>query len=581
MAIQQILMPPMISSDHIIDTLGRSLPGLPRMRTENVAASSRGPSNDDFLRPVKRRLAWLVYDEGLVDRLVPLAVDQIQRAHLNPLDELAYSGWPGNVHPKQTHTYLTPVINSEHDSREWIQRVIVLPAVACIRAVYGSASQGPYVASSPSAKHRAISDGLLYKNDSEENCVLSLEYKTHNALRANTLQALYVREPHLEDQGGNGVRAIRFVWPEEHSDRIEKSTKVLVQVWGEMVDHDVKHAVLSSLQLTIFFYRTGKDDGTLYYSRMYNYLFDRALLVTYTWMVQALGHLRVQPDLPDVDPHWKELLGQPLASEQGFCGVDIESVNSLGREIQTARRALAQGARPTRAARRLARYLGQVAALEGVQDQAFQSVVISPRSSAGDAAVPGTVESEEDTDVHEDGRSTPQGRRSSQSPATTPKASRVAQRQTPSFPPEVQGEGISRGTGQTMSPTPVTAIAGPSLSEQSTMQGSSTTANRPTVLVPLAVASDRQTHRASSQAGGGGRHSSGAENQSTAAIVPAAGAPSSQVLRNADSAAHRQAGGASDPTAGPSQPVPASHNEAPRQTGASSRKVEGKKKTGK
>ncbi|EPQ50078.1 hypothetical protein GLOTRDRAFT_134276 [Gloeophyllum trabeum ATCC 11539] len=411
------------------DVFKLPLPDLPEMRSAKTSSSTKGPTDAQRTMLERKQLRWVIYDEDLAERVAQKADAIAAKVEIDERDDTLRTSWRGRVYPPHTSTLLTRMVNSEEDAREWIHQVLVHPALACVRATRGNGIGGIvgeqlYIASSPAEEAKAIADGLFYTD--------RFSKKRFDKIQKNP----YIADGALSNAG---KRAARFLWPGPDAERIHHDTKLLVQVWTEMLDNNVQHAVLTSYETTLFFYRPLEDLNTLFMSKSYRIEAgmqnDPTLRAIYAWMLSALGSLDVE--LPRVDADWKTRLTTYLKEhpEEDTVrhGVDVGSVESVGEGLRTAQARHETGT--GRDTRSITSYRDRL--------QMYADPPVPHGAAPGEDEAP----SERSSTT---GRTTPHP--PPPSPDTTPKASRVLPRSAPSahepprsmVPPDDRQEGSSR-----------------------------------------------------------------------------------------------------------------------------------------
>lgn len=327
------------------DVFNLQLPDCPAMRSATTSSTTRRPTKTERTQSSNKQLQWVVYDEDMADRVVGEALKIAEKVNIDEQDEKLRTKWRGRVYPEHTATLLPDVINSEQDAREWIHQVLVQPALGCLRATHHGDISGIdlkelIVASSPAEKHKVIADGLFYTNRVADKRVLCLEYKTSNSLLPD--QFLFRQaDLHYSErrQGIRGKQALRFFWPGRKASRLAHDTKILVQVWSEMMDNDVRHCILSSYQTTFFLYRPADMSNTLFVSKNYQVEAGQrpgVMGLIYSWMLSSLGEIDIK--LPPVDSDWMQALGDYYEKEAraATTGLDRRTAVIVAERLRTA-----------------------------------------------------------------------------------------------------------------------------------------------------------------------------------------------------------------------------------------------------
>ncbi|KZT18902.1 hypothetical protein NEOLEDRAFT_1142767 [Neolentinus lepideus HHB14362 ss-1] len=410
--------------DHLFSDV---LPNCPDMK-QGIAATTKAPTNADYNKHESKQLKYVVYAPNLVDGLFD-HVDDWASVPFGKRTASSVALWQANTDVDSVQHFLPPEINSEQDIRDWVLRGLLNPSLACIRAVEAKGLVGlkrkknksAYMVSAP-GKPASIPDELLVKASARHKPVLTMEFKTPNAMGTEVFSE-------LTEQLQNAHRVVRFHWPhklndeekvkhegtageeeeeggedegeeedeedEDHNDDSDegeegeqedededeeeeeeeedeeeeeeesedgqegggaeegkvkgkvgqsgmyKETKLLVQVWGQMLDYDVKYAVLTSYACTIFIYRD-PSTNTLYLSRKYKPTSIGTRKAVTAWFAQALGLIREDLfQLPALDEHWKSEMEKhfpPMVDPEGTAmgGLDFTMVEKLKEIIRLA-----------------------------------------------------------------------------------------------------------------------------------------------------------------------------------------------------------------------------------------------------
>ncbi|GBE88102.1 hypothetical protein SCP_1203310 [Sparassis crispa] len=181
------------------------------------------------------------------------------------------------------------------------------------------ASTDTYVASSPGRKNKPIPDGLLVRIQGPSRkkiTVLTFEYKSPNAMPEDMF--VDFQDIGIRSSGSNYAPALRFWWPTAASTN-DKATKILTQVWCQLVKHNVHYVILSSYQATIFFYRDPDFPGRLHFSPTYKVKSPQSLILSFAWMASALGLLSdANVGLIAVDDTFTNELERPYLHASGI-----------------------------------------------------------------------------------------------------------------------------------------------------------------------------------------------------------------------------------------------------------------------
>lgn len=278
----------------------------------------------------------LIYHAQLVKALFPQAKECVDRLKMDGKD-WEHSYWLAHVNPLCTRHSLPPIINSEEDARDWINRVLLLPAIsivcACRQQGIGFAPApncSSYIASAVGGN--TIPDAVVIDRvRSKRISRLCIKMKTKNAMTAKTFSKLQ----NLDTSEG---LVILFSWPTSDR-RNKKQAKIivqvnrplnqpltcthhnLVQIYSQMHTHKISFRTLSSYESTIFLYLT--KDKYLYMSKQYG-LNNSPLVATVAWMLLALGKIGIEHlALPSLD---KRHLDQFPKTGPKTSGLQVEYV---------------------------------------------------------------------------------------------------------------------------------------------------------------------------------------------------------------------------------------------------------------
>ncbi|KAH8111273.1 hypothetical protein DFH11DRAFT_1546671 [Phellopilus nigrolimitatus] len=300
--------------DYYLD-LGEN-PIVPPMRNTGTAAGTKAVSKKELSTVKKHRLHGIAYIPNLVEKDIMGHAQQIAKKKKLDTGDDSTKMWLAHVDPKYTtaHTFLPPVINSEQDSRDWFNTVLARPALSALHYCKdkNTVSTGkdplaitPYLASS-SGEKGVIPDGILVKGEwtvfkKKGKTMLTIEMKTPNAL-GNTFDKL-LRKRY---KSGKAV-VVPFVWPKKEDSTVDAVTRILTQVWAQLMANNADCAMLSTYDQTIHVYRNSKDrDNILYMSRAIA-LDKNSLRRTFAWMTLAFGDTELPKDrafsVPEVDKH--------------------------------------------------------------------------------------------------------------------------------------------------------------------------------------------------------------------------------------------------------------------------------------
>ncbi|TDL16459.1 hypothetical protein BD410DRAFT_844355 [Rickenella mellea] len=223
------------------------------------------------------RLQKIVVAKTLVQQLLPAADKLIDGLGIDPtnVDEHV---WLTSVHPSYTSRDLPLVIRTEHDVEDWAIPVLIRSALAIIKAITRSKSasatqpdssspfqhvtEGKYPNITSAGGKRSIPDGIVLVK--EDGAKVTVEIKSPPVMNSQNATSKYpppFSQPLMSWPNMPIGRAMKFIWPGSLVDLngLNKQTKIIMQVWSQMVAWKVKYAILTSYSTTIFFVKKGKD----------------------------------------------------------------------------------------------------------------------------------------------------------------------------------------------------------------------------------------------------------------------------------------------------------------------------------
>ncbi|GBE89712.1 hypothetical protein BKA93DRAFT_833548 [Sparassis latifolia] len=297
-------------------------PDLPGRYQRGKLEGTKDLTQTEITLTVTDQLQKVVYLPRLVSQLLDRALETLQLA-LPLVDANGYSEPVARIHPYFTAGNLPQVICSEKDIEAWSQATLFRPALAALRAIetkslsHDFGKKFPYLSSAPSGN--VIPDGMLVCKPSEEGLPppmsITIENKTPTAYK-DTLGELQSipKDPNVRIPEGT---AIRFVWPGPLTSNPEARTRIIVQVWTQMVVENCDLGILSTSTSTIFFARgRGTNNDTLYMSPTYR-SDDCPIFAVFCWFAVAAGVFSFDSlDLPDPKTDWwtKEALEDQYTS---------------------------------------------------------------------------------------------------------------------------------------------------------------------------------------------------------------------------------------------------------------------------
>ncbi|KII85415.1 hypothetical protein PLICRDRAFT_700943 [Plicaturopsis crispa FD-325 SS-3] len=421
----------------LYDILHTSPPFAPEMYSPTITSSTRGISDFEFNYDAERKLHGIVYHEELVEQLLPAVEQWVSDLQLND-DHKPHAAW-----------------RNEEDSVYWWRRVFGDPALSGLRAAIrriirkstSPLTDSPWTGAAFTRKNLPTPDLELIKDPWVRGQVLRLisaifEFKTGNSLPSGTFQDM--QAVFYDDQGEQ--IAFPFKWPVDDGSEINKETKILVQVFSQLISRDAVYAFLSSYESTIFFYRAvleGKN--ILYISNTYSHdtLTPAHVLA---WMAQALDIL---PDSPfEVPTPNISYLDLPMHSWEP--GVNLDIVQAAHGETPKARKT---GKKPSRSSVRLMQE-------DGDNDKTPTKAGPSKRRQPKSAAKPSTrkrsrTETEGGDDEDEgSGPSNAPGPSRTPRRATAPKRARVETGSTAQGSAQASGHGNDAAADVSLLPVP-------------------------------------------------------------------------------------------------------------------------------
>ncbi|KII85397.1 hypothetical protein PLICRDRAFT_314672 [Plicaturopsis crispa FD-325 SS-3] len=268
----------------------------PKMWSPTTASSTRDVAAFEYGYDLTERLDGIVYQQTLASQLLVEARELVD--HLEIDDQIPEQAWwYSKVSPKKSHSGMPNKVHSEADSRKWFEHVFSFPALCGIRAFCSDSLDEasnpfeiwPVIKSCHGKRSFPTPDLVLVQGwigVLEEIDVATIELKTDNSLPLNLF--IDIQDPRIEtDELGSIV--VPFDWPVDDGTPVPKQTRILVQVFSQMIKYKVQYAILSSYIATTFFYLERiAEKNILYISETY----DSATLtpaLVFSWMAGSLG----------------------------------------------------------------------------------------------------------------------------------------------------------------------------------------------------------------------------------------------------------------------------------------------------
>ncbi|KAJ3559749.1 hypothetical protein NM688_g150 [Phlebia brevispora] len=292
-------------------------------KTLNQAELSMEVSPDtvnDVLQEVVYAGTMLLPIENIIEQ-------RLSKIWLDWTDEV-HRDFVGSVSPWHTTSNLPPSINSEKDVEDWGTYATLAPAARLLDSIIHNAVRPrpsntaqvlpvhkPNVTSSD-GEDGVIPDSIVI--DEKGDIMAVVEFKSESVFDLVGTGGLPIFDLIAGYHKINGVerrgRAMKFLWPKVTATKVKGDktkfsvdeepdiqTKLLIQVWTQMVIKKVDYAKLSSFNTSIFFYR---KDQRLYMSQAYDSS-DQLILATLSWMMLAFGLAKPEDmHLPEVDNTW-------------------------------------------------------------------------------------------------------------------------------------------------------------------------------------------------------------------------------------------------------------------------------------
>ncbi|KAG9226683.1 hypothetical protein CCMSSC00406_0006092 [Pleurotus cornucopiae] len=306
----RFLEPPNIDDSIVYKALLLELPQVPKSFSfaQKSSTNSRAPVEEELTLDHKEQLEKVVPCWGIMSKLIVKLREALKSRH-QPLESDPFM-YRLTIDSRCAH--LPSRICGEHDTEDWVHSAILRPAIAVLQYLLNNnTSTRKFPNISSVGGPAPIPDGVMFKiSTSRDNALITIEFKTHNVLGDDWLQQI--------DQVINGSKtsvkgsAIKFVWPGS-AKKLGKPTKVLVQLWGQMLSWKVEYMILSSYRHTYFFFKPKDRSNTLYITNDFRPGDVDLLPATVSFMALALGLYSIQDlDLPPADTnHWATVCNGP------------------------------------------------------------------------------------------------------------------------------------------------------------------------------------------------------------------------------------------------------------------------------
>ncbi|KAF8058191.1 hypothetical protein FPV67DRAFT_1455377 [Lyophyllum atratum] len=346
----------------LVEALNSTPPYFPVPLSATTASSTRGPSLQEIQYWPRERLAGIVFQPFLADQLVEQAILIADDTKVDPAN-IEHAQWLARINPANNCSLLSPVINSEQDTRDWVMAGLLYPALAVLRLCCGEAlcitrdprTDMPYLASSQVVPEMPIPDQKLFEKIPKNRefgaakTVQTFEFKTDNALDIQKFSDLLTSRSQLEfDTVPESPLAIPFVWPDDES-TVDKLTRMIIQVYSQMWKNRAQQGILTSFRSTLFFYLNLKT-RILHISKVYDFQIDPTLGVVFAWFlstfdeeIRAELHL-VEPDMTCI----QEFADTAVKSRRGT-GAQTQFCDDFLRELKKPRPADPRNRPKTRA----------------------------------------------------------------------------------------------------------------------------------------------------------------------------------------------------------------------------------------
>ncbi|KAJ3543255.1 hypothetical protein NM688_g5879 [Phlebia brevispora] len=310
----------------LLDALCVELPASPIYLFHNkksFLSGTKTPTQTEIDLNIAERLESVVYAEEMLTPLLEQTSYSLSRRRFDWEQKWQEThAFINAIHPFHTVVGMPPVIHSEKDQEDWFLGMLLRPALLARLEYKGldiprwngqhttPNACGPYVSSSAGTQgvipDALIMDGVDVLGVAEVKTDRVLLLTTENIGLFHSLQRHHV-VVEKDKNSGEPVnhplpgRAIRFVWPTRLNLIEDKQSKILIQVWSQMVTKDCDYAILSSYTHTIFFYKLEK---TLYMSRVFT-ADSMTRLAMFCWVSLMFGDLDADDlDLPECDTSW-------------------------------------------------------------------------------------------------------------------------------------------------------------------------------------------------------------------------------------------------------------------------------------
>ncbi|EED80238.1 predicted protein [Postia placenta Mad-698-R] len=385
----------------------------PRSWSDKAMSSTKELNKTEKNLSEEQQLRKLVYLPDLVDSILPLAVDFLKNYEMHLQSGKDFYNFL-RVHVAVKRKELAKLIWSEKEIEKYADNLLLDRALAALRAILAQMTQKdwyhydekdleanfgnsrpslpgasysdifqriigdpdfPYLSSSVG---KVLPDRVLISGHTSQDgllkptIALTIEVKAPAAMKDDKRHKHIFSE--IQDLPSGLVprgTATEFIYPED-PDTTDGQTRILVQVWTQMINKDSRLGILSSVEDTFFLAR---DKDTLYLSQSYE--LDKApQLRVFAWFAVAVGLIEFDElRLPSPRTDWWKADPQHA--------VDVAGVN---RRHRTAHQADYYRIEPSSAATKgmtnLRIYIAVAAAVEVATETACMQLIEERESAA-------------------------------------------------------------------------------------------------------------------------------------------------------------------------------------------------------
>ncbi|KAI0066617.1 hypothetical protein BV25DRAFT_1820643 [Artomyces pyxidatus] len=306
---------------NLLDLVLAKLPPTPPLYQAKALASTKQTTASELRTGSGDKLQKLLYVPALVSQVGGMVARRLREIQVD-LTNPAHMELATRISPWFTSRDLPREICSEHDTEDWVLHVLDRPSVIIFnifvrgRLPVDSDPYYPYISSAPSGGRRIIPDAIVVMSGNHPDAVVSacVEVKTHGVLSLDDdpLDSLALHHP------GRPKSATKFTWPKSlkvDGLLLSDTSRIILQVWCQLVDRNTRFGMLSSFDATIF---TIKMGDALLFSETYGQRHP-TLFFTVCWMLLAGGYFPIEDiylPKPD-DSWWTDEIRQ--STEPGVC----------------------------------------------------------------------------------------------------------------------------------------------------------------------------------------------------------------------------------------------------------------------